>query len=494
MLALVPGGVQAQAPAAPVTLTVAGSVSASDNGGLSPPGQARNDWITSVQPRVGVARHGRGLDLDLQAGVKLLSFANGTQRGGLLPDASVSARATLVEHLLRVDAAARVRQSEADPFGARQDGLSAANRRTEGLYEVSPLLEHDFSPRVSLAVRHTATLRTHAAGVGERFVSQRSMVRLERKAAPLGAALELLRDAGHTRGVATSRSMVEAARLHASLRLHDEIVLGAFVGRERSRLLLSDRNDALHGLSLQWTPGPRTEVSATVEHRFFGRGGSFALRHRTPFLSLEFAAGRQPVVSSASLGVAGQGHDLRGFLDAILITRYPDPAVRSGIVSGVIASRGLGGELQGPVDVVAEYPQLQSELRATAVLLGTRNTVSLTLYRQSLRQILRPGDPLALVGPAVADSRQSGASLQFGRRLGPQLSAEAIVRWSRFEGLSLREGDVSDDKAYRLSLTRHLSLRTDASAGFQHTRFATTVSGQNPYVATLGFVGLHHRF
>lgn len=492
MLAIAP--LAARAQAAPMSLTVDGSASASDNGGLAPSGQRRGDLITSIQPRIAMARHGAGLEFDLQAGVNMLSFANGTQHGGLLPDASVSAKATLVDRLLHLEAAARVRPSEADLFGARHDDMTAANRRTESTFQVSPSLEHDFSPRASLTARHTATLTTHAAGAAERFVSQRSAVRLEQKPAPLGAAIELSRDDGRTHGFAASRFTLETARLHASLRLPDEIVLGVFTGRERSRWLLSDRTDALQGMSLHWTPGPRTEVWATVEHRFFGRGGSLALHHRMPFLSLEFSASRQPVVSSVSLGVAGQGRDLRSFLDAILTTRYPDPAVRSGIVGSVVASRGLGGELQGPVDVVAEYPQLQSELRATGVLLGTRNTASLTVYRQSLRQIIRPGDPLALAETAGADSRQTGASLQFSCRLGPQLSAEATVRWSRVEGLSLREGEVSDDKAYRLTLTRHLSLRTDASVGLQHTRFATTASGQTSYFATLGFVGMRHRF
>ncbi len=493
-LAVAPAAWPAQATPAPLSVTVTGSVGASDNGGHSPPGQERSELITSIQPRVALARRGAALDLDLQAGVNVLSFANGTQRGGVLPDVRASAKATLVERLLHVEASARVRQSEADPFGEREDGMAAANRRTESVYQISPSLEHDFSPGTSLTARHTAVLMTHAAGAGARFVAQGSAIQLEHKPAPVGAAVELARDEAETQGVATSRFTLEAARLRASLQLHDEIVFGAFAGRERSRLLLGDRNDSLRGLLLRWTPGPRTEMSAAIEHRFFGRGGTFTLKHRTPFLSLEFAASRQPVVSSVSLGVAERGRDLRGFLDAILTTRYPDPVVRSGIVGGVIASRGLDRELQGPIDVMAEYPQLQSEVRATGVLLGQRNTLTLTLYRQVRRQITWPGDPLPLSEMARADSRQTGASLHFSRRLAPEMSAETVVRWSRFGGLALRAGDASDDRVYQLTLMRHLSMRTDASFTVQHTRFSTTVDGETPSVATLGFVGLQHRF
>jgi uncharacterized protein (PEP-CTERM system associated) len=486
-----PAALQAQTATPPASLTLAGSVGASDNGGLSPAGRERSELITSIQPRLAMARRGAMLDLDLQAGVNLLSFANGTQRSGLLPDVRASARATLVEHLLHVEGFARVRQSEADPFGAREEGMAAANRRTEGLYQVSPSLEHDFSSRASLTARHTALLMTHAAGADARYVSQCSALQLEHRPAPVGAALELSREEAETQGFALSRFTLASARLRASLQLHDELVLDAFAGRERSQLLLSDRTDPLRGVSLRWTPGPRTEASATFEHRFFGQGGALAVRHRMPFLSLEFAASRQPVVSSVSLGVAQRRQDLRGLLDAILTTRYPDPAVRSGVVTGVMASRGLDGELQGPVDVTAEYPQLQSDVHATGVLLGARNMASLTLYLQSRRRIMRLGD---LPSAANADSRQAGASFQFSRRLGPQLSAEAAVRWSRVSGLALREGESSDARAIRLTLTQHLSLRTDASAGVQHDRFTTTAAGQAPYAATLGFVGLQHRF
>ena len=96
--------------------------------------------------------------------------ARETQHGGLLPDASVSAKATLVERLLHLEAAARVRPSEADPSGARHDELTAANRRTEGTYQVSPSLENDFSPRASMTARHIEPLTTPAAGADERFV------------------------------------------------------------------------------------------------------------------------------------------------------------------------------------------------------------------------------------------------------------------------------------------------------------------------------------
>ena len=84
--------------------------------------------------------------------------------------------------------------------------------------------------------------------------------------------------------------------------------------------------------------------------------------------------------------------------------------------------------------------------------------------------------------------------MQFNRRLTLQLSANVLARWSKINGTAAREGDVSDEKSLRLSVQQELSPRTGVSAGIQRTRFTTTVVGDRSYDATLGFIGMSHRF
>ena len=475
-------------------LSVDASVTATDNGALSAPGLEQNDFITVVRPKVVMSRRGAGLEYDLQASAALLAYANGTQPDGVLPDVRASMKLTAVERLLYLDAAAQVYQAEADPFGIRADATNGANRRTASAYRVSPYIERELWPDTTFLARHDAALSTNGAGVGARLVSNRSLIRLERKPVPIGAAVELSRLEEESQGVAASRFTLDTARLRASVALGDQLSLGAVAGVDRSNSLLSDHTDSLYGLSVQWAPGPRTELSAELEQRFFGRAGILKFRHRMPFMSFALTMSRQPVRSSASLGLLGQGADIRGLLDAILTTRYPDPAVRSGLVDDLVASRGLDTNQQHPVDVVAEYPQLQTASQLSWTLLGTRNTASITLYTQTLRGLTHDGDPLSLPAGAIADSRQAGGAFQFNRRLTPQLSADAVVRWSKITGLALRTGDVTEERSYRFSLVQNLSPRTGVSAGVQHNRFTTTVGGQHPFDATLVFVGISHRF
>ena len=492
VMALAPMFVCAQTTT--TVVTVDSNLAATDNGALSPSGLERHDLIASIRPKVAIARRGAGLEFNLDAAVNLLGYANGTQRGGVLPEVSASLKGALVERLLFVDAAAQVRSTEVDAFGARADDTTGANRRTQGSYRVSPYIEREFAPHTSLLARHDATLTTNGAGVGARLLSNHTLLRIERKPVPLGAALELSRLDNEASGFTNSRFTQDTARLRGSIGLANEVVLGAVAGTERSRFLLSDHTDALYGLSVQWKPGPRTELSASLEHRFFGIGGELALRHRMPFLSFALTMSRQPIMASESLGVLGQGADIRTFLDGILTTRYPDPVARAELVDNLVTSRGIDTRSTSPIDVVAEYPQLQTAANATLVLLGTRNTASLTLYAQTVRQITRDGDPLASSITATADSRQLGAAFQFNRRLTPQLSAEVVARWSKITGLAARTGDISDAKTYRLSLTQNLSPRTGVSAGVQQNRFTSTVSGKNSYDTTLVFVGMSHRF
>jgi uncharacterized protein (PEP-CTERM system associated) len=183
---------------------------------------------------------------------------------------------------------------------------------------------------------------------------------------------------------------------------------------------------------------------------------------------------------------------VRSALDAILTTRYPDPATRAGIVDNLVASRGLDTRSNGAINLVGDYPQLQTAAQASLALLGARDTLSLSGYALTTRALRRDGDPLA--GLAVtADSRQRGATLQFEHRLGPQLSAVLLGNWSRIQGLGAVT-ERSEEQSWRASLLEHLSRRSDLTLALQWNRFETTAVGLRSFDATLGLVGISHRF
>ena len=305
----------------------------------------------------------------------------------------------------------------------------------------------------------------------------------------MSAAFEIARLDNETQGFDDSRLTIDTARAAGRIALRNQMILGAIAGVDRSETAGSTHTDPLYGLTVAWNPGPGTALDGTLEHRFFGYGGSLVLRHRTPFTSFAVSMGRSPVAVTSTLGQAS----LRTLLDAILTSRYPDPAVRRGLVQSVVGTRALDVNLPDPTGVVAGYSQLQTDARATWVYLGTRNTAAVTLYMQKLQQLTHEGDPPP-PGGAQNDSRQAGASFQVGRRLSPTLSADAVLSWSKITGLAVRAGQSSEEWIQRIVISRALSPRTAISAGVQHNDFSSNASGEHDYKATLAFVGMRHSF
>jgi hypothetical protein len=126
-------------------------------------------------------------------------------------------------------------------------------------------------------------------------------------------------------------------------------------------------------------------------------------------------------------------------------------------------------------------------------LLGSRDTLSVSAYAQTLRVLTRAGDPLSGLSSATADSRQRGVVFQLEHRLAAQLSAALSGDWSKIEGLGTNL-NRSEQQTWRISLMNELSLRTDLTVALQWYRFETGAVGQRSFDATLGLVGLSHRF
>lgn len=475
-------------------ITLESTLTASDNAPLNPPGSERRGLIATVRPEFVLAHRGAGLQVDLAAAAYVLGDSTSAQRSGIRPEASAAIKATVVDRLLYIDASANLRQVEADAFGARVDPQSGANLRSSGSYRLSPYVKRELSPHSSLLLHHEANLTTNASGDGSRIASNRSVVQFERDPVPLGSSVELSRltnEPDQARGI---RFTLETARIRATLGLAGQVVLSAVIGRDHSRISAGDYTDTLRGAGLHWRPTPRTELLAIIEHRFFGRSGELSWRHRMPFMSFALNMTREPVMAWTSVVAPRSAPDMRMFLNEILTTRYPDAELRGSMVDDVVAQRGIDTRLTDAIDIMAGYPQVRSTVDASWMLLGSRNTVTLTFYSQLLRQLRRESHPLLVFMDAKSDSRQSGGSLQLNRRLTPQVNAAILVQWSEINGLAAREGDRSEEWIERVSLTHRLSPRTGVTAGLQRNRFTTTVADQTSWDATLMFVGFGHRF
>ncbi len=490
---LLPAASQAQhwsvAPSAQVAVT------ASTNATGAASGQERKDVITSLKPEIDIKNgDSAALRVHLRMGLDMVAYANGSQPNRIYPLLVADERAELVDHLLFLDSGVSVRGAERDPYAAREQAGSSQNRQMTSVYRVSPSVRHAFSPTDSLLAQYEE-IYTHgdaATDANQRLSSVH--LRLARTPLPFGGFVDFESRTTRFPGAGASSWRVDSLKAGVDVVIRKELVIGPVLGRERTSLFLQDHSDGVYGAHLEWTPSERTRLSAEAERRFFGSAWAIDAQHRSPFVLLALHWGRAPenAVTVAGTGLAGS--DLGAVLNAMLTTRIPDATARQAAVSTLIASRGLATDLQGPIEVRADYPQLQDNLRATVALLGSRNIITLNIYAQTLRQLQRSGDTVGNLVAPTADSRQLGASLNINRKLTPEMTLDLTTNWSRITGLATRAGDQTTDWLVRVSLARQLAPRTALALGLQHDRVATNVRSGVSFNAASAYVGLTQRF
>jgi uncharacterized protein (PEP-CTERM system associated) len=499
-LACAIGSVQAQSVRFEPVLNA--TATATDNAGFRADDEARKDLILALAPRLNFSVDGSRVKTSGAIGVDALHYTRHSETDRISPYVRGALNAQLVDRWLSLDASADVASIQADAFASRTGEASSYNRRLAGVYRLSPALEHEFTPSVSLSARSdntwTRLSSEDANGVGplpsDRLHTQRSSLTGTLKPEPLGMSLELSSERSEFAGDANQKLAIDAARGVASYAVNTDLLLSAVAGRERTRFASLEQSDTVAGARVRWTPGPRTDLRAEIEHRFFGAGLDLGLTHRTPYLATSITFRRSPRLEPLKLGTAAVGTELATFLDAILTTRYPDPVARGKVVQDLIATRGLPTSAAVPVDIVAQYPQLDETGALTIVMLRPRDTVTVSVYVQTLRRLERGNDPLASAGVLDSDARQRGILVGYNHRLSPVLAIDFTLNRSTTEGLAARQGDESTSSLFRVSMVRALSARAAVSAGIARRRSTTNVSGQASATEHSGFAGISYRF
>lgn len=484
----------AEAPPWLVQPAVQATISATTNGTGAASGEERKDIIASVQPTVLLVGESPAYKLRALLGADMVAYANGTQANRAYPLIDASATAVLAQRLLFLDSSVSVRAAERDPYAARSASGSTLNREIVSVYRVSPYLNYQISPASSVSARYEE-ISSHGdteSASNQRFSS--GYIRLGRNPLPVGGSLEYETHLVRFSTPTSNQWRIDTLKAVGDFKIASDLIIGPVAGQERTQFLEDVRTDALYGAHLRWNPNERTQLTTEVDHRFFGVGWNLDLRHRTPSVTVLVQLSRAPVTSSTSIGVAPSGSALGSFLDQILTTRYPDAAARSTVVSNLIANRGLAADQQTPIDVRADYAQLQTDAAATVVFLGSRNIISVTLYNRTSRSLVRSGDALDELVTATADNRQSGLSIDFNRKLTPQLTADFTLTGSRIHSLGISGQIATREQTYRASLVRALSPKTGLSAGVQYGRLDSSATTVNSYTVISAFVGLSHRF
>jgi uncharacterized protein (PEP-CTERM system associated) len=218
---------------------------------------------------------------------------------------------------------------------------------------------------------------------------------------------------------------------------------------------------------LTWRPTDRTNVAGWWEHRFFGTGYSFDFSHRTPLTVWTVRASRDTTTYPQQLANLPVGGDVQALLNQLFVTRIPDPAQRTTIVNQFIADRGLPATLAAPIALLTQRVTLQESLLASVGLLGARNSVFVSAYRQRNEPIGTPDEVLPPELFGLQNNTQYGAGVVWSHQIAPLVTLTAHLDGSRTLANGFATGSTRQVTAQAIVTTK-LSARTSTHAGVRY--------------------------
>lgn len=450
------------------------------------------DTILTVRPHVSMRAEGARLKLNGSAALSGITYANGSLPSRLAPEADIGAQLEVVERFLFVDAGLRAFQTSIDPLGPRAEaGDTSENSITTTQARLSPRLEG----RIGADLRYGASsenswTRAYGATATDTTASTdgyfgRHSVSVTRDPRPLGWHAEAQRSETKYRDDTLDPLVLDVARVGLDYALDTDLTVGVHLGRERSSDLAADASDGIYGAQLRWQPSPRTALSLFEEKRSFGNAWRLSFDHRTPRIAWNVAMSRSLTTTPQSVLDLPATDDVSGLLNALLTSRYPNPAERAVVVQDYINRQGLPTSLLQPITVRALGFNVVTLRRAGVTFIGVRSSLSLAAYK-SLTEDTPAFNPVGTT--PFEPLSQYGTSVALTHRLTPVVSFTASADWSRVR----RADAASIQRAARLRFNIEAAPKTTAYAGARYRELGSDIVSEGREGAV--FVGLDHRF
>ena len=480
-----------------ITPSIAWESTFTDNVNLEPSSLKRSDWINQITPSVQftwASAHTRAAG---SVGLPVLLYANQTESSEVQPQVVVAATWEAIERFFFIDASINVSQQFLSPFGATPNNLGniTDNRYTAQDYTISPYIRGRTGDGIEYELRDTNTWsnasQIEVEGVGQTGYTNEIRGFVGRTARPTGWSLEY--DRTEVKFTHQNSEITEIARARSFYGPDPTLQFSLIGGYENNRFAFTEEKGAVYGAGVSWHPSERTQLDATLEHRFFGAGYNVTFNHRWPLSALTISASRDTTSYPEQLANLPAGANVSQLLNSIFSSRIPDAAERQGVVDDIIRNRALPGTLSGPVVLFTEQITLLEQFSATYAILGARNGVFFTAYRSRDEPIGNRGDfvPPSVLQDINRNNTQVGTTIAWNHQLTPTLTLGTSANWSRTtsnETTSIKTRDFSVNGLVAATLT----ALTTAYGGIRYQE-QTPNTGEG-YTEFAVFVGLTHRF
>lgn len=429
------------------------SESYSDNITLAPAGLARSEWTTRVRPSVLIMGNSARLRFSALYAPELLHRAVESS-SGVSHFLDASGQAELLTRTLFVDFRSGISQQNVSLLGPQADSNinTTSNRTSIRTYSVSPYLRHEFGSDATGELRLTHdSMRIGGGGSISGNTGAVSNSSSNRVDATLGSgpAYKLM-----TWNIALTKShidyqqtgqKVDAERFSVGLGrlVTQDIRLNANAGYEDSGYpdsLGQKLKGTFWSVGPEWTPSPRTRVSATFGHRYFGASRMFHLEHRSRLTvwGLDYNEGVTTMRYNQTVQVPTA---LAQLTDAVLRNdpQFQDPVVRQAEVQNRIATTP-GARLSEPLNFLTDALFLEKRLQGTAGIQGQKNTFLAGLFLSD-RKALSSGVGTGVDFSQTQSIKQTGASLSWNSRLTGTLVSNVSLASTRNSFGSLNRTD-----------------------------------------------------
>ncbi len=467
----------------------------SDNVALAVPSAAISDWVTDAAAGLGLVYRAARASAQLDYRVNRLFHSKVSGLDSTQQFLNSGANFEAVEKWLFIDARADITQGNRSAFGptdiAGVTGTSA-NRVETTTFQVAPNIRGPIKDLATYSLRMNAveTRARESAFPDSRSYLWTGFVKNARSAGRFGwsvtgGSLSVENDAIGKR---------EDARVAGALtfEVDPQLHLSVSAGKESSDLDGQEKSVTnTGGVGLEWSPGPRTQLAAVTQTRFFGKDHLITITHRTPLTAWRFASIKEPAFASDG-GSASNPFSVSNLMQDLLASSIPDPVARAEAVQQRLEQTGVptsSGILSG---TLTSRPFLSTRQDASVVLLGSRNTVTMALGQREQRALdgntITPGG-----GAPIEEYRQQSANLAWAYRLTPVSTLTLVLSYLHTVDLYI-DSRKTTERFQSLFFATRLGPHMSFSLGMERVQFDTTLATRNSYRENAFASSLSFRF
>lgn len=431
-----------------------------DNAGLRNDREAKSDWITQISPGVSLEARGARVNGSLSMSLNSNHYGNNTSADSTFMALNGTGKLMAWENRLYVDLTGSVSRMASSLFDPRPaDSVTGINQTQVSVFTISPYFTTRFGSTGSVRLRYTMGISDAGSSAMSRNNTQTWSFDASdpRMTGFLGWGFSFMDRTSDSSG--TSRELKQqTTRLTGMAQAMPDLMLRLIAGAESNNYRATNQNSSIYGFGVDWTPTPRTRLSATVEDRFFGTGHTITADHRSSQMTYRISYGKDASSTSGSMLSALTLYDL---LMLQYTSRFPDAAERDAFVRQLIATQtpGQADRIMAAQTVLTDATFLDERVQLGATYNGMRNSLSFMLFMSDRESLVDRNYTVGNDIRAGSTLRTTGVIASASHQLSALTSLSASFSTSR----SRNEGSVSQSaqsRALIASLSTKLAPKT----------------------------------